>query len=257
MHLTGTGATKAQLAFLTQQPFAHRGLHDAAAGIPENSLTAFDRAIAEGHGIELDVQLTADGDVVVFHDATLERLTDMQGQVSQLSCARLEALRLKGSDETIHSLASVLMHVGGRVPILIEVKTPTRRHLAQCIAVRRALEGYLGPVAVMSFNPNVPGWFATHAPHVIRGLVMTDEHHRSSRFGIRQKLERFASIWRARPQFLAYDIRSLPSSLTTTARAHGLPVLTWTVRSAPDRARAAQYADQIIYEIEARPRSGA
>lgn len=254
MHWAGTGATGEQLAFLTRQPFAHRGLHDAGAGIPENSLAAFDRAIAAGHGIELDVQLTIDGDVVVFHDATLDRLTDAHGQVNRLTRARLETIRLKGSDETIHSLAAVLMHIRSRVPVLIEVKTPGRRHLPQCVAVRHALEGYRGSVGVMSFNPNVPGWFALHAPRIIRGLVLSDAQGEVKRLGIRRRLERFVSIWRARPHFLAYDIRSLPSPLTTVARAHGLPVLSWTVRSAADRTRAAEHADQIIYEVEAPPR---
>lgn len=238
------------LAFLTRQPFAHRGLHDARANIVENSLAAFDRAIEAGHGIELDVQLCFDGDVVVFHDATLDRLTDRTGVVSRLSRSELEKIKLKGTDETIHTLHAVLMHIRGRVPVLIEAKTPSASYLPICFAVRRALEGYRGALAVMSFNPNVTGWFARHAARVPHGLVVSDETRHQGPLGMRRKLERLLSVWRAQPQFLAYDVRSLPSPLTTAFRARNLPVLTWTVRSASDRKRAEAYADQMIYEVD-------
>lgn len=238
------------LAFLVSQPFAHRGLHDAAAGVVENSLAAFDRAIAVGHGIELDVQLTYDGDVIVFHDATLERLTDAQGRVDRTSRAKLQQIRLKGTVETLQTLDAVLQHIHGRVPVLIEAKTTDATYLPVCFAVRRALEGYRGPAAVMSFNPNLVGWFAKHAPHIFRGLVMSDENRQRGPFGLKRRLEQQLSLWRAQPQFLAYDIRSLPSPLTAAFRAKGKPVLTWTVRSAADHERAAVHADQIIYETE-------
>ena len=235
------------LDFLSRQPFAHRGLHDA--GVAENSLAAFDRAIAQGFGIELDVQLTRDGDVVVFHDATLDRMTDATGPVAQRSVAELQAIGLKGTDETLHTLYDVLRHIGGRVPVLIEVKATDRRYLPASLAVRRALEGYKGPTAVMSFHPNVPAWYAENAPKVVRGLVMTEADRRPlSPYNLRERLRRQAMVWRARPHFLAFDIRRLPSPFTAAARDHGLKLLTWTVRGDAAHALAGRCADQVIFE---------
>ena len=113
-----------------------------------------------------------------------------------------------------------------------------------CGAVAKALRDYRGPVGVMSFNPEVGGWFARHAPHLLRGLVVTE----SGKRGLRGRIERRIALWRARADFLAYDIRDLPSSFAGRARARGMPVYTWTVRTEADRARAAAHADQIIFE---------
>jgi glycerophosphoryl diester phosphodiesterase len=113
-----------------------------------------------------------------------------------------------------------------------------------CGAVRRALEGYRGKVGVMSFNPEVGRWFARHARHIARGLVVTE----AGKKGWRGRLARRLFLWRARPDFLAYDIRDLPASFATRQRARGLPILTWTVRTPDERARASAHADQIIYE---------
>lgn len=239
------------LAFLKRQPFAHRGLHDAGAGIQENTLAAFDRAIEAGWGIELDVRLTLDGDTVVFHDETLERLTDMKGPVSRYARVQLERARIKGTDETLQTLSNVLMHVRGRAPVLIEAKTTGNNYLPVCFSVRRALEGYRGPAAVMSFNPNLIGWFSRHAPKIVRGLVMTDEDYRPlSRYDLRRRIRRQASVWRARPHFIAYDVDRLPSPFITAARQR-MPVLSWTVRSPEQRAIAAKSVDQIIFEMGA------
>jgi glycerophosphoryl diester phosphodiesterase len=128
--------------------------------------------------------------------------------------------------------------------LLIEVKSPERHVARLCAAVAGALEDHEGPVGVMSFNPEVGGWFARHASPVLRGLVVTE----SGRRGLRGRIERPLALWRARADFLAYDIRDLPSRFAGAARRRGLPVYTWTVRSEADRARAAAHADQIIFE---------
>ena len=241
-------------AFLLDQPFAHRGLHGGR--VVENSLEAFDRAIAAGHGIELDVQLTADGDAVVFHDATLARLCGRTERVDALTRAALGAISLTGTQERIHSLHDVLRHIDGRVPVLIEIKTPQRHIGFLCQAVRHALEGYVGAAAIMSFHPEIVHWFCKNAPPVTRGLVVSDEKYKKMRLGrLRRWIEQTLSMAHAHPDFLAYDIQSLPSPMSRKARQFGLPVLTWTVRSAQDRARALEHADQIIYEVpDARPR---
>lgn len=227
---------------LTALPFAHRGLH--GEGRIENSRAAFTAAIAAGHGIELDVQASRDGTAFVFHDQDLGRLTGKSGAIGRRLSGDLARLTLKGSDETLPTLPEILALIGSRVPLLIEVKAPGRAVAGLCLAVFRALDGYRGPVGVMSFNPEVGRWFARHAPRVVRGLVVTEEGKR----GVKGRLERRLALWRARPDFLAYDIRDLPSRFAARARARGLPVLTWTVRSEADRAAAAAHADQVIYE---------
>ncbi|HEV2815644.1 MAG TPA: glycerophosphodiester phosphodiesterase family protein [Allosphingosinicella sp.] len=233
---------QSDLTRLIARPFAHRGLHGPAA--PENSRAAFEAAIAAGHGIELDVQASADGEAIVFHDYELERLAEGCGAVRTLGAAELGRIRLKRSDETIPTLPEVLALITGRAPLLIEVKAPGRRAAQLNRSVAAALSGYRGPVAVMSFNPEVPRWFARNAPALLRGLVVTEQEK-----GVRGLWERPFALWRAKPDFLAYDIRDLPSRF---AAASALPVLTWTVRGAADRARAAEHADQIIYEAEPR-----
>ncbi|QZP08319.1 glycerophosphodiester phosphodiesterase family protein [Caenibius sp. WL] len=232
-----------KVRWLTQQGYAHRGLHGDR--VPENSPTAFAGAIARGLGVECDVQRSGDGQAVVFHDWELDRLTDASGAVSERSAAQLGAIRLKGGEDTIPSLAAVLRQVRGQVPILIEVKSRRdKRVFALCLAVRRALEGYTGQHAVMSFDPRVSRWFARYSPHTVRGLVVTEENART----LSGRGRRYLALWHARPDFLAYDIRDLPSSFPEAQRKRGLPVLTWTVRSPELAARAAQYADAPIAE---------
>ncbi|HEX8240667.1 MAG TPA: glycerophosphodiester phosphodiesterase family protein [Allosphingosinicella sp.] len=200
--------------------------------------------MAQGHGVELDVQLSRDGEAMVFHDYELDRLTAAQGPVAERSAAELQAVRLVGSGEPIPLLSQILESIAARAPLLIEVKSPGRAVGRLCAAVARSLENYHGPVGVMSFNPEVGAWFARHAPQWPRGLVVTEKGKR----GLRDRIERGLALWRARADFLAYDIRDLPSPFAGAARRRGLPVYTWTVRSPADRARAAAHADQIIFE---------
>lgn len=227
-----------RLGELFAKPFAHRGLH--GRGIAENSRAAFQAAIQAGHGIELDVQASGDGEAIVFHDYELGRLTGAQGRLAEMSAAALAAIPLKGESKGLPTLAETLALIDGRAPLLIEVKSPGRSVAALSRAVARALEPYRGPVAVMSFNPQVPRWFSRHRPDVLRGLVVTEEGKPQ-----RGRLKRRLSLWWSGAEFLAYDIRDLPSAF---AAASGLKVGTWTVRTEAQRATAAACADQIIYE---------
>jgi glycerophosphoryl diester phosphodiesterase len=249
MRLSPSGPTSQELAPLPKRvaklagvPFAHRGLHGCVR--IENSRAAFEAAIRLSHGIELDVQASSDGYPFVFHDYELDRLTDESGPVAGRTAAELRQIRLKGSGETIPTLREVLELVASRVPLLIEVKAPAKNVVPLCLSVFRALEGYRGPVAVMSFNPEVSRWFLLHAPRVTRGLVVTE----SGRRRVRGWAERLLGLWRARPDFLAYDVRDLPSRFAARARERGIPVLTWTVKGGKQARIAARHADQMIYE---------
>jgi glycerophosphoryl diester phosphodiesterase len=232
------------LAFLKERPFAHRGLH-APGGPPENSFAAFEAAIVAGYGIELDVRLTADKGAVVFHDPELPRLANAAGRIADLTTGELAAYRLAGCDEPIRTLREAIEFIGGRTPTLIEVKSPGRRGgTSLCRAIRRAIEGANGWTAVMSFDPRVVRWFREHSRLTVRGLVLSE----ADDSGLVGWAKRRLAIRAAHPHFLAYDIGSLPSSIGERFRATGRPLLTWTVRDDGERARAAAYADQIIFE---------
>lgn len=242
-----TPPDQARVGWLRGVTYAHRGLHGAGSsgGVPENSPTGFALAIERGLGIECDVQRTADGQAVVFHDWELERLTGQTGAVLDLRMDQLTKIGLSGSDDCIPTLREFLTQVAGRVPVLIELKSKRELRAAPlCLAVRRALEGYRGPVAVMSFDPRVSRWFARYSPHIVHGLVVTENGSRTLLARIKRRL----AFWQAKPEFLAWDIRDLPSKFAATQRKRGFPLLTWTVRSAELAARAADCADGPIAE---------
>lgn len=232
-----------RVSWLGEWAYAHRGLH--GAGVPENSPGAFAAAVAKGLGIECDVQRSSDGLAMVFHDFELDRLTAESGPVSRRSAEQLGRITISGSADGIPTLHKVLDQIGGRVPLLIEIKSGGERRInALSLAVRRVLEGYRGDHAVMSFDPRVVRWFADSSPLTLRGLVVTEEHAKT----LAGRLRRHLALWHARPDFLAYDIRDLPSRFAAAQRKRGLPVLTWTVRSAEHRERAAEHADAPIAE---------
>lgn len=234
----------ARVAWLARHEYAHRGLH--GPGVPENSLSAFAGAIARGMGIECDIQRSGDGQAMVFHDWELDRLTGESGPVADRTAAALGQIALTGAEGCrIPTLRDMLGMVRGRAPILIEIKSKRGYNVgASCLAVRRVLEGYRGPHAVMSFDPRVSRWFAAHAPRTPHGLVMTEEDDRAIVGWARRHLW----LWIAKPDFLAYDVRDLPSRFAAAQRRRGLPVLTWTVRSPELRDRAARHADAPIAE---------
>jgi glycerophosphoryl diester phosphodiesterase len=236
-----------------KRPIAHRGLHDASHGIIESSASAVKAAIAQGYAIEVDLQCTADRMPIVFHDRTLDRLTAATGPVLARDARELCTISLKGSEDRILSLQDLLALVAGRVPLLLEVKSLWGEDRSFEVNITQALAPYRGHVAVMSFDPHSVAAFRALAPALPRGLVaerFQDPQHwpqlsRLQRFAMRHLLT--AAF--ARPHFIAYDIKVLPALAPALARAlFGLPLLTWTVRNAADRERAARYADAMIFE---------
>ncbi|HYM31537.1 MAG TPA: glycerophosphodiester phosphodiesterase [Candidatus Cybelea sp.] len=237
-------------AWLTAIPVAHRGLHDNATGVPENSIAAFKAAVDAGYGIELDVRLSADQQAVVFHDAKLDRLTGREGMLSEHTAQQLSAMPLLGTSQRIPLLADVLQAVNGRTPLLIEVKNYGNSPVGPLeIAVCAALGPYNGPYAVQSFGPLVVEWFRVNAPHMLRGQIATKPGDMRQLSAAEQRIyaERLeAGI--GQPQFIAYDVTHLPSPLTQRARKAGMPVLTWTVRSPAQWDKAKAHADNLIFE---------
>jgi glycerophosphoryl diester phosphodiesterase len=232
----------AAVAWIGGRVFAHRGLHDTR--VPENALAGFAAAIARGFGIECDIQLSGDGQAMVFHDWELDRLTRETGPLARRAAAELGAIALNGGEGAIPTLRELLDLVAGRVPLLIEIKSRRDMRIAPvCLAVRHVLEGYRGAHAVMSFDPRVARWFARQAPGTPRGLVLTEDDKTAM-----GTFKRHLALWHAKPHFLAYDICDLPSAFAAHQRRRGLPLATWTVRTAELRARAADHADAPIAE---------
>jgi glycerophosphoryl diester phosphodiesterase len=231
-------------SWLLNQAFAHRGLHDARRGVPENSLAAFDCAVIAGYGIELDVQLLADGNVVVFHDETLERMCGQPVAVATLDTSALRPHRLLSSAEHIPLLTEVLTLIAGRVPLLIELKAQGRPGpLAR--AVMAQLVSYPGLVAIQSFNPLAVRWFSRHAPALPRGQLAGS----ASTLGVGRLISRLLLAGIGRPDFLAYEGAALPRLEVTRQRSTGRPVLAWTVRSATETAHLwPAYCDNLIFE---------
>jgi glycerophosphoryl diester phosphodiesterase len=218
-------------------------------GIVENSRASFEAAIAGGFGVETDVQVSKDGVAFVFHDYELDRLTKKSGPVADRKAAKLEKTTFKDCDETLPRLSDMLALVDGQAPILIEIKSGDRKVKKLCRSVAECLAAYPGEAAVMSFNPEVGRWFASNAPDVIRGLVVTEHEEVSIADKLKGAMKRSFSVFRAEPHFVAYDIRDLPSDFAASLRARELPVLTWTVRTNGERKKAAECADQIIFEV--------
>lgn len=228
--------------FPIDRPFAHRGLH--GGGVSENGMAAFDAAIAQGYGIECDVRASRDGVAFVFHDATLARMAGRLETVAALDAVALDRLALPDGG-AVPRLSALLARCDGQVPLLVEIKAEGRHVQPVCAAVARDLAEWPdAPVTVMSFNPWAVRWFVRQRVGHLYGLVVTQQ----GKGRIRGAIERALALLLSKPDFLACDIRDLPSRLSSRARASGLPVLTWTVRSAADRARASSHADQIIFE---------
>lgn len=234
--------------WLIARPVAHRGLHDAAAGVIENTPSAFAAAVERNYAIECDLQVSVDGEAMVHHDDVLGRLTDGEGRLDQMTSAELKRVAFKSTADHMISVGELCDLVAGRVTLVIELKSG--RDGDERLAARTAavLTGYAGPAAVMSFDPAQIAPLRKIAPRLTRGLVA--ESWRGSRENVLHRALSYGrNVLRARPQFIAYSVRQLPAALPLAARRfYGMPLLTWTVRTAADRARAARFADQMIFE---------
>jgi glycerophosphoryl diester phosphodiesterase len=245
------------LPWLTARPIAHRGLHDAAQGIAaggiiENTAPAFAAAVAGGYGIETDVQISADGEAMVHHDDALGRLTDGAGALRDLSAAELKQTPFRATVERMLTLGDLLDLVAGRATLVIELKSRFDGDLRLAARTAAVLDGYRGPAAVMSFDPAPIAALRRIAPRLVRGIVAErrDEPKEWGFLGPAQRLTLPFLLhgWRSRPAFIAYRVDDLSTVPPRASRVFGLPLLTWTVRTERQRALAARYADQAIFE---------
>lgn len=236
-------------------PLAHRALHDRAARRPENSPAAIRAAVAAGYGIEIDLQLSRDGIAMVFHDETLDRLTGQTGLVADRDAADLGAIPLRDADDGIPTLAAVLDLIGGRVPLLIEIKDqtgtmgPTDGRLEQATA--RALAGYPGPVAVMSFNPHAVAAMARLAPAIPRGLTTSAylaEDWAPLDPATCDRLRDIPDYDAVGASFISHEWPDLARPRVQALRAQGAAILCWTIRTPEAEAEARRIAHNVTFE---------
>jgi glycerophosphoryl diester phosphodiesterase len=239
--------------WLTARPVAHRGLHNISRGIVENMPAAAQAAISGNFAIECDIQLSADGEAMVHHDGALGRLTEGSGRLREKAAAELKAVPFKATAERMMTLTDLCDLVAGRVPLVIEVKSffDGDRELVKRMA--EVLSSYSGPVVGMSFDPDQVVALHELIPTRPRGIV-AERHYREQDWpeaspAQRRDMTHLRHFFRTRPDFVAYYVDELPSLAPWLARhVFRCPLLTWTVRTPAQRAAAAQYADQMIFE---------
>jgi glycerophosphoryl diester phosphodiesterase len=239
--------------WLTARPVAHRGLHDAAAGILENTSSAFAAAIAADYAIECDIQISADGEAMVYHDAALGRLTEGSERLDTMTADALKRVAFRSTMDRMITLGDLCSLVAGRTALFIEVKSRFDGDLRLAQRAAAVLASYQGPAALMSFDPAPIAALRRLAPQHSRGIVAEFKYDHPEWHSLSARTKRVLSYFmhaaRSRPQFVAYAVKDLPAAEPSLARGlFRLPLLTWTVRTPDDRARAERYADQMIFE---------
>jgi len=240
---------KAAPSVLWQTRYAHRGLHDKENTLPENSLAAFAAAVEAGYGIELDINLTTDDQVVVFHDDDLKRMCGVERRIADCSWEELQACRLAGTEHGIPLFSEMLSLVNGRVPLVIELKN-TKRNATLCEKAAAMLDAYTGPYCIESFHPGIVAWFRKHRPGVVRGQLAAGIREYGGQPWWQGLLlsSMLTNVW-ARPHFAAFRHQDAHGRLRLKLfRLTGGKLVAWTVRDTDDIAWCERFFDAIIFE---------
>ena len=239
------------LDWLVARPIAHRGLHDKTKGIIENTSTAFARAIKGNYAIECDLQLTADSEAMVFHDETLDRLAESTGLIKSHKTKQLQLIALRNSTDHIQTLGEMLDQVGGKVPLIIELKSHWDGDNALALRALRVLENYAGPYALMSFDPDLITTVAEASPSTVRGITAdrtVDPYYNALPLQRRLAMRNLSHMAHTQPHFISYYFRDLPFPIVQQIRGRGFPVISWTIRDKAQEALARRWSDQITFE---------
>jgi glycerophosphoryl diester phosphodiesterase len=239
------------LDWLVARPIAHRGLHDVKVGRLENTASAFGQAMDGNYAIECDLQLTRDGEAVVFHDETLDRVMDATGWVRNYVVRDLKALNFKLGEDHMQTLGELLDQVAGKVTLVIELKSHFDGDVRLAVRALEVLAGYDGPYCLMSFDPVLVQAVAEMSPGTVRGITAdrtTDSYYRALPFSQRLSLRHMDHLDKTRPHFVSYYFRDLPFVPVQAIRAAGHPVITWTIRNPEEERVARRYSDQITFE---------
>ncbi|HZZ61745.1 MAG TPA: glycerophosphodiester phosphodiesterase family protein [Roseiarcus sp.] len=252
-------------AWLIEGPIAHRGLHDVAQGVIENTLDAAKAAIQAGFAIECDVQLSADGQAFVFHDDTLDRLTDRTGALIERSATEIAGARISSAGASPPTFAEFLGLVAGRTPVVCELKSRFDRDWRIADRIAALATSYDGPLAFKSFDPNLVAYLRLCWPLLGPkgrpcpvGIVAEASYDDPAWDFLTEEQKRECVDWeelmRRQPDFLSFKVDDLPHKTPFFMKQlYGLPVMTWTVRTADQREAARKWADQIIFEGKGRP----
>ena len=225
-------ASREQKAPFVDRNYAHRGLHKKDKTVPENSLAAFRRAVKAGYGVEMDVHITADDQLVVFHDDTLKRMIPgaPEGRIETFTLAELKEFRLLKTEEQIPTFEEALAVLAGRVPLILEIKSGPRNNRL-CALTAGALAQYTGPVCIESFDPFILRWFKKHAPQYLRGQLAQKPEDYKENLPLAQAriVGNLFTNFAARPHFIAYRIGDKPFTVRL-CEAMGAMKAGWTSR---------------------------
>lgn len=227
-------------SWILSKPTAHRGLH--GGDIPENSMAAFSNAVEKGYPIETDVHMTTDGKLVCFHDDNVSRMTGVDRDIRDMTHEEVKKLRLANTDMSVPDFDEFLSLVGGKVPLMIEIKQQKRKGIEDLVIA--ALKGYVGEFAIQSFDPTVIIAFKKKAPEILRGQLACGNPENMSafkKFIVKNTPLNFLS----KPDFVNYDLASLP---TKKCRYSGLPLICWTVRDKAQQKKAEELKINYVFE---------
>jgi glycerophosphoryl diester phosphodiesterase len=231
------------MKWIKDRPIAHRGLHKGF-DIPENSISAFKRAINSNYAIELDVRFTKDEKIVVFHDKNLIRLCADRRKIRNQNYSAIKNIKLYNTNETIPLLSDVLALVNGKVPLVIEIKNYEKVGLFEEL-IAKELENYTGEFAICSFNHHVVDWFSKNKPDISRGLIFGDIKKFNIKFFKSTFLYRFFKV---KPDFISLDYKLINTLIPVFCRRTDIPIVSWTVDSKKKRRKAIRIVDNIVFE---------
>ncbi len=246
---------KSLMKTIMQKPIAHRGLHDYNNGIIENSSSAFEAAISSRYAIECDLQFTKDEKAVVFHDETLERLTNIQGKISDISSKQATNITLKNSanNDKIQSLTQMLKQINGRETLVLELKMQTDgRNDLFAKAVAHDLKNYHGSVAIISFVPEILISVKKYGFRGSIGIIVERFIHEKAQQLLTKKqrfyLRHLLHYPKTKFDFVDADHNALDLPAVKLFRALGFPIMTWTIKSQVEADEALKWCDQITFE---------
>ena len=233
-------------SWLVTTPIAHRGLFDNIK-IPENSISAFSKAIDLNYPIELDIRMLSDNTIVAFHDEKLSRMTGADGYINNLTYPQIEHLKLLNTEDKIPTFKQILELVDGKVPLLIELKNTKKAGIFES-KVAEMLKEYKGEFAVQSFNPRTVEWFKDNMPDVTRGLLSGYFEGSNLNFAEKFVLKRLKYAPFCKPHFINYDVNHLPNRFVKRKEFACLPLLAYTVKNEKQYLKSLKHCDNIIFE---------
>ena len=239
------------LSWLVHRPIAHRGLHNEKRGLVENCESSFAAALDHGFSIETDIQLTKDGEAVVFHDDQVSRVLHGQGKVKDLTLAELKAMTYKQGKDRIQTLNELLEQVDGQTTLVIEIKSLWDDDFSLTDRAVKVLSQYDGPFALMSFDPDLIARVAAIAFPMVRGITadrVIDPYYQPLPVAKRIAMREMWHVPQSRPHFVSFDFHQLPFAPITEIKAAGHPIITWTIENEADAEQARRYSDQITFE---------